>query len=223
MDEFKTTLEMLGNPNMDELEQRFLKAQARYLEVRGKDQLAEQSAYDLLRRYAELMQFLDENAIIQEAKSGLARASGALSKLKKLLSANEQVVLTKGETKYQMINQNGEPIQDLDSTDSLAIAKLSNLTPELLASVAKREKGATKAVRAIAKEFTNRKVRLAQIQECAADIGRALLTGSTLVVNQGKAHLEASGKASRKEMKLRLKMVQEGKFTVMEKGMVVAK
>lgn len=187
------------------------------------NELAWEAQLGLIRQYLDVALFLEEQAVIAEAKTALNREAKALSQIKRKLLANERVTISKAKgistARYEMVDQYGAPIADLKDSGSLAIVRGSTLTMQMMERLAHREKGASAEIRKVAREVVKRKVRLDGIQAAVAALGRAVLDGCELVIQGKEASLASKRSGSMAgEYRARMELIRRGKMTAVVDG-----
>lgn len=208
--------EMMGKPKSDKIESLVLVAQKSYAEA--SDPLAKESALGLISRYFDILEWLDNKEILDEAKSIMAQVQKQVVKLKAMLLHNERVLISSTKTiAYQIIDSFGNAVQEMGDTSSLAIARQHGITEELLTAFNKNEVKAIAKLKEIANNMVNNKSRITELQSLALDISRVIPMTVNLAIVQGGATMKVETKSASSEYKNRLKAIRDGKSTTVTK------
>jgi len=205
--------EMMGKPKPAHIESLALDAQKAYMAA--SDPLAKQSAFELVTRYFDILEWIDGAEIITEAKAVMGQVQKAIHELKTMLCDNERILISgTKQILYQIIDSYGNAMQEMNDTSSLAIARQHKITPELLEGIAKNDIKALAQMREIANSVVSHSNRMKKLQAFALEVSRVILPTVNLAIVKDNAQMKVEGKTVSTEYKNRLKMLKEGKLTI---------
>jgi hypothetical protein len=200
--------EFLGKPSAIQVEAKIQYAQE--LRDKAKDPLERDRAIELAKSYIQVWQYLDELSKLAEAKTALARVSGdSVKSLKNALKDKERVVITRGQTEYQIVGQNGEAL-DARSLSSLHGPKYDAV------ALASMDKAAWKNFRAELREIKKRDKRWKAVCAFAIEVSRVILEGTALVVEPKHAELQVNLKGREKDYRARVELIRKGHNTAID-------